>query len=48
VQFVHLQRAMKHRSTWMRTAALLGLTVAAIVAKMAAPDVRRYVRIKTM
>ncbi len=33
---------------WKKTAVLVGVAAAAIVARMAAPDVKRYVRIKTM
>jgi hypothetical protein len=32
----------------LQTAALVGVMAAAVIAKMAAPDIRRYVRIKTM
>ena len=41
---------MKHRtaSAWEKTAVLVGLAAVAVVAKMTAPDVKRYVRIKTM
>jgi hypothetical protein len=41
---------LKHqrRHAWARTALLVGLAAAAIVSKLTAHDVRRYVRLKTM
>jgi hypothetical protein len=33
---------------WRKTAAIVGLAAAALVARMASSDVKRYVRIKTM
>ena len=42
---LHLTR---HRNPWKKTAVLFGLAAAAFVVRMAGPDVKRYVRIKTM
>jgi hypothetical protein len=39
---------MKHRNSWKRTAVLIGLVVTAVVARAVGPDVKRYVRLKTM
>jgi len=53
VRIVHLAQRMKRhlthpRSQWKKTAVLVGLAAAAFVARIAGPDVKRYVRIKTM
>jgi hypothetical protein len=36
------------KSLFLQTAALVGVMAAAVVAKMAAPDIKRYVRLKSM
>jgi hypothetical protein len=46
---LRMKHGTKHRNAFlMQTAALVGMVAAAVVAKMTAPDIKRYVRIKTM
>jgi uncharacterized protein DUF6893 len=50
VRIVQTRSSVKHHSTRKRTAAIVGLiaAAAAIVARTVGPDLKRYIRIKTM